>query len=77
MAFASDTRLTANCWRRQDVSQPPTASFAPDEGCWPRRKRSATGTRNLSEAGKKAIEDLFARLLEGERADASKAGASA
>ena len=34
---------------------------------------SATGTRNLSAAGKEAIEGLFARSLEGERVDASAA----
>jgi hypothetical protein len=38
---------------------------------------SATGTRNLSAAGKEAIEDLFARSLEGEHADASAARNSA
>ena len=38
---------------------------------------SATGTRNLSAAGKKAIEDLFARSLEGEHASVSASRSSA
>ena len=38
---------------------------------------AATGTRNLSAAGKAAIQDLFARSLEGEHADASAACNSA
>ena len=38
---------------------------------------SATGTRTLSPAGKAAIEDLFARSLKGEHANASAAGSSA
>ena len=37
---------------------------------------SATGTRNLSAAGKEAIEGLFARSLEGERVGASAAQSS-
>ena len=52
-------------------------TWEPGEPELPTGAFSATGTRNLSTAGKEAIEDLFARSLEGEHADASAACGSA
>jgi len=50
--------------------------WTPSEPRLPAGKFSATGTRNLTEAGAAAIEDLFARSLEGEPAEATRSGSS-
>jgi hypothetical protein len=48
--------------------------WMPSEPVLPSGNFSATGTRNLSAAGKAAIESLFARSLAGSTEDATKAG---
>jgi hypothetical protein len=51
-------------------------AWTPSDPRLPFAPFSATGTRNLTPAGKQAIEALFARSLEGERVDAVAAGSS-
>jgi hypothetical protein len=50
--------------------------WEPSQPQLPAAAFSATGTRNLSAAGKAAIESLFARSLEGEHAEILTAGSS-
>lgn len=52
-------------------------AWEPSDPALPSGTFSATGTRNLSAAGKKAIEDLFARSLEGEPTGAATNSSSA
>ena len=51
--------------------------WVPSNPLLPAGRFSATGTRKLTAAGKQAIEDLFARSLEGERMNTAEAGSPA